>query len=97
MNKINEVCNINIVLSEEWVLLGCVRGMKSDDALDFILLFAKYYIYACKLNNNLPDINVFMKRLQSTYLIDKYLSFSEMNNEQFEGKWQPYLNMFETE
>ena len=96
MNLISEKCDeVNIEINEELILLGCVRGSKSDDVFDFIILFAKYYIYSCKQGGNLPEVPVFVKKLHSRFLVDRYLSCIEMNYRQYIIKWQPYLNIFD--
>ena len=33
------------------VLFGCMAGYKSDQVLDFILPFAKFYAYKCKISS----------------------------------------------
>ena len=95
MTLISEKCDVDFELNEELTILGCIRGKKSDDVFDFIVLFAKFYIYSCKQGGNLPEINVFIKRLHNRFLIDKHLSYMDMNYRQYLTKWQPYLNIFE--
>ena len=85
----------NLNLCEELVLLGHVRGFKSDDILDQILLLAKHFIYTCRFNHTLPNCNAFLKLLYTRYCIDNYLCKMDEGREDFRQKWQPYMNLFD--
>ena len=58
-NKCNNVSNLK--LTSLLILLGHDRVIKTDCVFDFIILFAKYYIYTCKIEATLPQLPVFFK------------------------------------
>ena len=42
--------------------------------MDFIILFAKFYIYKCKLNELRPDILSFIRQLKKRLLVEEKVS-----------------------
>ena len=49
-------------LSECLILLGIDDNIKTDNAFDLILLLAKQYLYKCKIEKRLPNIDIFRKK-----------------------------------
>ena len=64
--------------------------------MDFIILFAKFYIYKCKLNALRPDILSFLRKLKKRLLVEEKVS--EINNKGtwFEREWKMYKRLFES-
>ena len=64
--------------------------------MDFIILFAKFYIYKCKLNELRPDILSFLRQLKKRLLVEEKVS--EINNKGtwFEREWKMYKRLFES-
>ena len=48
---------------EQLVMFGISDGVITDKGMDFIILFAKFYIYKCKLQNNQPSVLAFLRQL----------------------------------
>ena len=48
-----------VTLNENVVLCGHNSQIKSDSTFDFIILHAKFYIYTCKVNKNIPQLHLF--------------------------------------
>ena len=67
-----QVCN-NFALDKELVLFGTKKNMKTDSVIDFVLLFAKFYIYKCKLQDVKPTIPTFTSLLKDRYSLEKYM------------------------
>ena len=60
---LNEKCETmwNMKMNEETVLLRHSDQVKSDDVFDFLVLFAKFFIYTCKLFHTVHFFGVFLK------------------------------------
>jgi len=89
---VNDKCQNtgNLRLSETLVLLGTDRAIKIDSVCAFILIFAKQYLYKCKLDSNIPDVNIFLRKLHYRYKIEEYNSFINFMYNDFAARWQPY-------
>ena len=83
----------NLRLTEQVVLLGYDETIVTDTVLDFIILFAKYYLYMCKLDGNLPQLTIFINKLKTRFKIEEHnasLNFQYIN---FCTNWLPYKNI----
>jgi hypothetical protein len=80
-------------LSEELVLFGCKTNVITDCVFDYILLQAKFFIYQCYLNDNLPLMSVFLNVLKSRYVELKYLSCIMYCSVEFQENWSLYQNI----
>ena len=93
---VNEKCEIvNLHLTEIVVLFGCGHQFKSDDIFDLILLLAKFFIYKCKCENKLPQIQHFICYLRNRFVIEKYVSYINMSHQQFTMQWLLYTPIFQ--
>ena len=54
------------------VLFSTDTNFKSDRIFEFIVLFAKHFIYRCRYDKALPRLCVFTKELKRRYEIEKY-------------------------
>jgi len=89
---VNEKClnAFNFRLTETLVIFGIDNNIKIDSVCAFILLFAKQYLYKCKLDSNAPDIDVFIVKLRNRYKIEEYNARIELRYNDFAARWQPY-------
>jgi hypothetical protein len=85
----------DIHFCEELILLGHVRGFKSDDVFDTILLMGKYFIYTCKHTNTQPIVENFLRQLKYRFCIEKYLSNVNQTYDDFVQEWRPYVPLFD--
>lgn len=94
---INDKCTsaINFTISESLILFGVQKNFRSDKVLDFILVFAKKYVYSCKFNKTDPCILPFQKKLHWRYLIEEYNARIQLNAMEFQIRWCPYYPLFE--
>ena len=83
----------NIRFIKELILFGNAPNYFTDDIFLFIILYAKYYIYICKLDDRLPTINTFLKTLKSRYNIEKYIAVTRNKTDTFNSNWQLYRNL----
>ena len=76
------------------ILFGKDKNTKTDECFDDILLRAKFYIYKCRINKIVPNIQIFVNyELKTFYKIDKYVHYLEMNTEKFYRKWLLYADL----
>ena len=93
---INERCThaSNVRISESLALLGIDKDLQIDSVFYFILLLAKQYIYSCKLENSIPVLHVFIRKLKSRYETEEYIARKTFTHNDFLNKWIPYKPIF---
>ena len=96
-NLINDKCihAINLKFSGCLVILGNDKAVEIDDVLYFILLFAKQYIYHCKLTNTYPILPVFRAKLKARYRVEEYIARINLEMQKFNLKWICYKNIID--
>ena len=88
---------MNMQLTQEIVLFGNAENFESDDVIDFLILFAKFYIYKCRLDKRHPEISFFVISLIARFRIEKYMSYVNMNYDEFQRKWMLYMPLLEND
>ena len=73
LQLIHEKCHhcTRFYFCPELILFGLANEIYTDRIMDFIILFAKFYIYKCKLNELRPDILSFLRQLKKDFLLKK--------------------------
>ena len=84
-------------LSQELILFGKTENVYTDKAIDSILLYAKYFVYKCKLQGRIPLIDQCMLELKHRITIEKILAFRTGKLSSFKDKWKLYVDMFDEE
>ena len=79
--------------NELYVIFGLPENIKTDEVCNFITLFAKFYIYKCKVQHTDPNVNNFIDNLYYRYQIEKY---NRKNSVTFRNTWGPYLKLFKS-
>ena len=71
------------------MLLGIPNDDNSNDVmiLNFVILFAKYYIYNCKKNGIVIDFFSFLVKLKSHLMIEEYRHIMYNRGLEFATKW----------
>ena len=92
-NIINEKCDhaANFKFTEKLVLFGIDDNVRTDDILDFIIILAKSFMYACKVNDRIPTHLNFLTQLKSRYDLEEYNARLTMNMVSFRNSWVYYL------
>ena len=95
VNLVNEKCpnSFNFRLSESLVILGIDRNIKIDSIFAFILIFAKQYLYKCKLDKLRPDISILRKKLLFRYKIEEFNARIRLMYPDFAARWHSYKGM----
>lgn len=87
----------NIKLTENLVLFGTDNSMYTDSVFDLIILLGKMYIYKCKYQKCLPNVNAFERYLTTQYKIEEHNAKLTWNLHIFKLKWIPYIQMVNNE
>ena len=90
--KYNIQCDIN----EKYLLLGLQEEHRYTKITNFILLYAKYYIYLARCKKQNLNMNVFQNKLKVMYKVHKEIAFSHQEEENFNKDWNPFYYLLMT-
>ena len=92
MDILNRKCinTVNVNVTKSLVLLGHDPNIHLDNVSYFILIFAKKYIYQCKLKEVKPILKVFLSKLKYRHKIEKYNARMKFSQNKFDIDWMPY-------
>ena len=82
-----------VTLNENLLLFGHDSQLKSDSTFDLIILHAKFYIYTCEINKNIPQLHLFKHYLKNTFDVDKYNAILTMSYDQIATEWLYYKKL----
>ena len=80
--------------SLELIIFGTSPLIKTDKVIEFIILFAKFYIYKCRFQDNIPNCPSYIINLKHRYHIEKQLAFRRNKYGLFQLSWYPYIGLF---
>ena len=86
---------VSLKFNEIIVLFGHDYKFKSDSTFDLIILHAKYFIYKCKLNEEIPHLIQFKQYLKFVYKIEEHNAWINMLNAKFHTDWLPYKSFID--
>ena len=84
-----------VTLNENFALFGHDSQIKSDSTFDLIILRAKFYIYTCKINKNIPQLHLFKQYLKNTFDVDKYNAILTMSYDKIAAEWLYYKKLIQ--
>ena len=87
--------DIHINLTEKLFLFGVDNDQKLTNTLHFFLLYAKYYIYCSRCNNQTLMLTVYKKKLYFMYKMHMEIAFANNALEAFLKEWSPYKSLLE--
>ena len=95
---VNDRCinAISLTINENIVLFGHDSNFKSDDTFDMILLLAKFFIYKCKIQKNIPQFHLFKRYLKNAFDVQKHIALVNMSYDKFVIDWHFYKDLMET-
>jgi len=76
--------------SKQLIIFGLKQHVKLDSAIDFIILFAKFFIYKCKLEKVIPQNKNYIKSLRTRFKTEKYNAIKNKRLNIFKANWLPY-------
>ena len=94
-NKCNNL-NINIKIDLKSICFGEVNNSSTVKANNYILFYAKYYIFICKCRKTTPNLICFKTYLSTRLDIEKQISFQNDNLEKHNFIWKKYLHLTTT-
>ena len=77
-------------LCQELILFGIAEHLYTDEALDSVILYAKFFIYKCKLQDIKPEVNLFFIELKHRFVIEKAVASKKGRLKKFVEKWRMY-------
>ena len=94
---IQEKCThcVRLTFNKELILFGSSKQIMTDKPLDFIILYAKFFIYTCKFDKEKPIVNTYIKKLQYRYNIERSLALKVNKENGFFRNWQIYNGIIE--
>ena len=84
-------------LHTELVLFGNDERTHTDEVFDRIILYAKYFVYKCRINKIKPYTQHFLTELRYNYKTEEYMYYMEMKRNEFHIKWFPYQKLLGNE
>ena len=95
VKKLQEKCTHcdRLNLCQELILFGITELIYTDKAIDSILLYAKYFVYKCKLQERRPQLDHFISELKHRIIVEKALSYRIGKLNVFNDKWRLYSEM----
>ena len=99
VKKLKEKCTHcdRFYLCQELILFGKMDNIYTDKALDSILLYAKYFIYKCKLQERRPLFDLFISELKHRIIIEKSLASRTGKLNTFKDKWKIYVDILDSD
>ena len=94
------VCTLFTVYNTHFLQYNCLTlfgidgNTKMKKKNGFILLLAKQYLYKCKIEKQLPNIDMFRKKLLYRYKIEEYNAQLSCSCSSFSSRWQLYKPFF---
>ena len=94
--RLNEKCTsyYRSRLSECVILFGIDDDSKTENVFDFILLLAKQCLYKRKIEKQLPNADVFRKRLLYEFKIEEYNAKMSCSCSSISSRWDPNKPLF---
>ena len=81
--------------SKQLVIFGLEQNVRLDNAIDFIILFGKFFIYKCKLEKVVPFHKNFMKSLRTRLKTERCNAIAQKKLNVYKANWLPYNNFLE--
>jgi hypothetical protein len=67
----------------------------NNKAINFIILYAKQYIFICLMQNKEPSLVGLLCHLKFKYHVEKYAAIQKFRIHTFEKIWMKWENIFE--
>ena len=81
--------------TKQLVIFGTVDNVMTDRAMDFIILYAKFFIFKCKFNVNNPNLTVFLQDLRYRLITEKGIARRRERENLFTTTWNAYKFLLE--
>lgn len=88
---VNNNCVIgNFLIDKSVALFGYCEYSKKDCVLYYVLLAARFFIYRCRCNGQIPVLITFIGYLSSLYDVIRYISLKNQKIEKFDKEWDKW-------
>jgi hypothetical protein len=89
---LEEIFEIPIQLNIENTVFNTNTDEFPYEIINFVLLFAKYFIHCCKWSNHLPTTELLNVKLKSREKVEQYTAVITGDLIKHEEKWSKLLN-----
>ena len=83
----------NVKFDKELIIFGNKKNFISDTVFNWLILFAKFFVYKCKLGDNYPTLERFLIMLKHRYKLEKFLASTQENSLKFDQNWLLYTDL----
>ena len=84
----------DITLTEEIILFGYLENTDIAQILNLLILIGKRHIYCTKLSNITLSFEMYVKKLQWYFKIEKQIALSNTKSSKFKKKWETISHIF---
>ena len=93
LEMLHEICrNNDIVTNEHW--LAFIFNYSHENPkhiINFVTIFLKQYIYACRCQGRIPRVPKFVYRLEMYHLTEYYSAKTNGQIKKHEKRWDPII------
>lgn len=89
--KINKYINIY----RESAIFGLTNKKEIYVPQNFLLLTTRYYIYKCRIDKRIPDLDSWKTSLKYQFEIEKIIAIKNNIYAKFIDFWDPWINIFD--
>jgi len=91
-----DVLQPNIDIEEYLNEFDVILGMKENDLINLLFLKVKYYLYACKYRDTIPNITGLMRVVKLEYNVEKQIAQGNTNQMlKLHTKWSSVENLIQ--
>lgn len=87
--------NRNINIYRESAIFGLINQKQKYKPQNFLLLTTRHYIYKCRIDKKLPNLNTWKMSLKYQLDIEKIIAIKNNLYDKFLESWDPLLNIFD--
>ena len=91
----NSIIDGDIDILETDVIFGNLTYLPHVKECNAIIILGKYFIYGCKLKENIPILPNFLRRIKSELEVEKEIANNLNKIERFLDKWGRILDLTE--
>ena len=87
---------MTVTLHENFILSGYYSYLKSDTALDWIIIFVSKVLYlSCKINKNIPQLHLLKGYLKNIFDVDEWNAILTMSYDKIDTEWLYYKKLIQ--
>ena len=92
LNNFIAARSINLKIKKQEVMFGILTNNEHVNICNFLIILAKYYIFASKYRNNKPNFNAYKEYLRLRIKIEEQIALNNDRHNAHQMKWRPFIN-----